>query len=50
LQNENCPQSPNKTAIYIHGYGVNGKTFVSENAAELFSRINMSLYNSTIII
>ena len=34
LQNENCPQNPNKTVIYIHGYGVNGKTFVSENAAE----------------
>ena len=47
VQNEKCPQSPNKTVIYIHGYGVNGKTFVSENAAEIFSRVNMSLYNNT---
>jgi hypothetical protein len=47
LQNEKCPQSPNKTVIYIHGYGVNGKTFVSENAVEIFSRVNMSLYNNT---
>jgi hypothetical protein len=46
LQNDLCPEEPNKTAIYIHGYGVNGKTFASENALEIFSRVNMSLYKS----
>jgi len=46
LQNGACPLEPNKIAIYVHGYGVNGKTSASENALEIFSRVNMSLYKS----
>ena len=46
LQNGACPLEPNKIVIYVHGYGVNGKTFASEDALEIFSRVNMSLYKS----
>lgn len=41
-----CLLEPNKTAIYIHGYGVNGKTFASEDASDIFKRVKMSLGNN----
>lgn len=50
LQNESCPQTPHKTFIYIHGYGVNGKSFFSEAASDIFKRVKMSLGNNTTVI
>jgi pimeloyl-ACP methyl ester carboxylesterase len=50
LQNESCPQTPDKMVIYIHGYGVNGKSFFSEAASDIFKRVKMSLGNNTTVI
>ena len=47
LQKDDCPQNPDKTVLYIHGYAVNGKTVASEASSDIFKRVKLSLENKT---